>query len=77
MVGHVAPGTLFSRLLGLCRAEIHPVFNSVNLVSNDPGLQVLHSLIFDFLNHRTGRLDPSYAAILNAHGNGPTSAHQN
>ena len=27
------------------------------------GLQVLHSLIFDFLNHRTGRLDPSYAAI--------------
>src|ERR1700733_1356499 len=27
------------------------------------GLQVLHSLIFDFLNHRTGRLDPSYEAI--------------
>jgi hypothetical protein len=27
------------------------------------GLQVLHSLIFDFLNYRTGRLDPSYAAI--------------
>jgi hypothetical protein len=26
-------------------------------------LQVLHSLVFDFLNHRTGRLDPSYAAI--------------
>jgi hypothetical protein len=26
-------------------------------------LQVLHSLIFDFLNHSTGRLDPSYAAI--------------
>jgi hypothetical protein len=26
-------------------------------------LQVLHSLIFDFLNHRTGRLDPSYEAI--------------
>jgi hypothetical protein len=26
-------------------------------------LAVLHSLIFDFLNHRTGRLDPSYAAI--------------
>jgi hypothetical protein len=26
-------------------------------------LQVLHSLIFDFLNHRTGRLDPSYATI--------------
>ena len=26
-------------------------------------LQVLHALIFDFLNHRTGRLDPSYAAI--------------
>jgi hypothetical protein len=26
-------------------------------------LQVLHTLIFDFLNHRTGRLDPSYAAI--------------
>ena len=24
-------------------------------------LQVLHALIFDFLNHRTGRLDPSYA----------------
>src|SRR5918911_4841622 len=27
------------------------------------GLQVLHSLIFDFLNFTTGRLDPSYAAI--------------
>ena len=27
------------------------------------GLAVLHTLIFDFLNHRTGRLDPSYAAI--------------
>jgi hypothetical protein len=27
------------------------------------GLQVLHALIFDFLNFRTGRLDPSYAAI--------------
>jgi hypothetical protein len=26
-------------------------------------LQVLHTLIFDFLNFRTGRLDPSYAAI--------------
>jgi hypothetical protein len=26
-------------------------------------LQVLHALIFDFLNHRTGRLDPSYSAI--------------
>ena len=24
---------------------------------------MLHALIFDFLNHRTGRLDPSYAAI--------------
>jgi hypothetical protein len=27
------------------------------------GLAVLHALIFDFLNHRTGRLDPSYAGI--------------
>ena len=27
------------------------------------GLQVLHSLIFDFLNFATGRLDPSQAAI--------------
>jgi hypothetical protein len=27
------------------------------------GLAVLHALIVDFLNHRTGRLDPSYAAI--------------
>ena len=27
------------------------------------GLAVLHALIFDFLNHRTGRLDPSYQAI--------------
>ena len=27
------------------------------------GLAVLHALIFDLLNHRTGRLDPSYAAI--------------
>jgi hypothetical protein len=26
-------------------------------------LKVLETLIFDFLNHRTGRLDPSYAAI--------------
>ena len=26
-------------------------------------LQVLQSLTFDFLSHRTGRLDPSYAAI--------------
>jgi hypothetical protein len=26
-------------------------------------LAVLHTLVFDFLNHRTGRLDPSYAAI--------------
>ena len=26
-------------------------------------LQVLHALIFDFLNYRTGQLDPSYAAI--------------
>jgi hypothetical protein len=26
-------------------------------------LQVLHALIFDFLNFRSGRLDPSYAAI--------------
>ena len=31
--------------------------------SATPALQVLHALIFDFLNHRTGRLDPSYAAI--------------
>jgi hypothetical protein len=29
-------------------------------------LLVLHSLIFDFLNHRTGRLDPSYSAIQRA-----------
>src|SRR3954468_20630385 len=27
------------------------------------GLKVLHSLIFDFLNFASGRLDPSYAAI--------------
>ena len=26
-------------------------------------LLVLHSMIFDFLNHRTGRLDPSYSTI--------------
>ena len=26
-------------------------------------LQVLHNLVFDFLNRRTGHLDPSYAAI--------------
>lgn len=26
-------------------------------------LQVLHALIFDFLNYRTGQLDPSYATI--------------
>jgi hypothetical protein len=29
-------------------------------------LQVLHTLIFDFLNFRSGRLDPSYAAIARA-----------
>jgi hypothetical protein len=29
-------------------------------------LLVLHSLIFDFLNHNTGRLDPSYKAIQRA-----------
>ena len=27
------------------------------------GLVVLHSLLFDFLNHRTGQLDPSYEGI--------------
>src|SRR4051795_2836827 len=27
------------------------------------GLQVLHALLFDFLNLQTGRLDPSYKAI--------------
>lgn len=27
------------------------------------GLQVLHALLFDFMNYRSGRLDPSYAAI--------------
>ena len=31
-------------------------------------LQVLHALIFDFLNHRTGRLDPSYSAIASKAG---------
>jgi hypothetical protein len=31
-------------------------------------LQVLHSLIFDFLNYTTGRLDPSHAAIARAAG---------
>jgi hypothetical protein len=31
-------------------------------------LQVLHALIFDFLNHRTGRLDPSYATIAHKAG---------
>src|ERR1035441_2358632 len=29
-------------------------------------LLVLHTLIFDFLNHRTGRLDPSYSALQRA-----------
>jgi hypothetical protein len=29
-------------------------------------LQVLHALIFDFMNFRSGRLDPSYAAIAKA-----------
>jgi len=29
-------------------------------------LLVLHTLIFDFLNHRTGRLDPSYSALQKA-----------
>jgi hypothetical protein len=31
-------------------------------------LAVLHALIFDFLNFRLGRLDPSYAAIARASG---------
>ena len=31
-------------------------------------LQVLHALIFDFLNHRTGRLDPCYEAIAHKAG---------
>jgi hypothetical protein len=31
-------------------------------------LAVLHSLVFDFLNFRTGRLDPSYAAIAHKAG---------
>jgi hypothetical protein len=31
-------------------------------------LAVLHALIFDFLNHRTGRLDPSYTAIAHKAG---------
>jgi hypothetical protein len=31
-------------------------------------LQVLHALIFDFLNHHTGRLDPSYEAIAHKAG---------
>jgi hypothetical protein len=30
------------------------------------GLAVLHALIFDFLNHVTRRLDPSYAALARA-----------
>ncbi len=30
------------------------------------GLAVLHALLFDFLNFRSGRLDPSIAAIANA-----------
>lgn len=29
-------------------------------------LQILHTLIFDFLNYASGRLDPSYAAIAKA-----------
>jgi len=29
-------------------------------------LLVLHSLIFDFLNHKTGRLDPSYSTLQRA-----------
>jgi hypothetical protein len=29
-------------------------------------LQVLHALIFDFLNYRTGQLDPSYEAMTKA-----------
>jgi Helix-turn-helix domain len=31
-------------------------------------MQVLHALIFDFLNHRTGRLAPSYASIAHKSG---------
>jgi hypothetical protein len=32
------------------------------------GLAVLHALVFDFLNFRSGRLDPSYAAIADKAG---------
>lgn len=30
------------------------------------GLAILHALLFDFLNHKSGRLDPSYASIARA-----------
>lgn len=30
------------------------------------GLAVLHALVFDFLNHKTGRLDPSYEELARA-----------
>ena len=35
-------------------------------VSGSHVLLVLHSLIFDFLNHKTGRLDPSYDTLQRA-----------
>ena len=34
-----------------------------NLIIKGNNLLVLHTLIFEFLNHGTGRLDPSYKAI--------------
>jgi hypothetical protein len=52
---------LWHRARGLDRGSHQPGHHGGAV---DPtGLAVLHALIFDFLNHRTGRLDPSYAAI--------------
>ena len=37
------------------------------------GLMVLHALIFEFLNHKTGQCDPDYESIAGAAGMSPRS----
>jgi hypothetical protein len=57
---------LWHRARGFDRATHEPGHHGGAL--GRTGLAVLHALIFDFLNHRTGRLDPSYAAIAHKAG---------
>jgi hypothetical protein len=60
-LGKKAAVRLWHRARGLDRSTHEPGRHGGAL--GPTALAVLHALIFDFLNHRTGRLDPSYAAI--------------